>query len=70
MYNNVDGCEHVRRIHDTLPETSLFVYKYSTDNLLGLVQEDLLVADIKRILRDTLRGLEGLHESDIVHTGR
>ena len=69
MYNDLNGCDHVRSVHDTIPKTSVFVHEYLTDNLLRLVQEDLPIADIKRILRDALHGLVALHEKDFVHTG-
>lgn len=69
MYHALNDCAYLRSLHDTIPETSLFVYEYLTDNLLGLVQKDLPVSTIKQILRDSLRGLAALHEKDIVHTG-
>ncbi|EEP79499.1 predicted protein [Uncinocarpus reesii 1704] len=60
---------YLRCLSDTVPEQSLFVYKYFTDHLLGLApQAELSVSTTKRILRDALRGIAALHERDIVHT--
>lgn len=48
----------------------MFVYKYFTDDLLSLARKDLPIALVKRILKDTLRGLAALHDQNIVHTGK
>ncbi len=48
----------------------MFVYKYFSDHLLGLVQEDLPIAFTKRILKNTLRGLAALHDQNITHAGK
>lgn len=57
-------------MQDTIPEQSMFVYKYFTDELLSLTQKDLPIGLTKRILKDTLRGLAVLHDQNIVHTGK
>ncbi|KJF60499.1 serine/threonine protein kinase [Coccidioides immitis RS] len=63
------GSPYLRTLSDTIPEESLFVYKYFTDHLLRMAPQTNLPLDItKRILRDALRGIAALHERDIVHT--
>jgi serine/threonine protein kinase len=47
----------------------MFVYRYLSDHLLSLAQEELPLTLVKRILKDALRGLAALHDRDIVHTG-
>lgn len=69
MYRNLCGCAYLRLLHDTVPEQSIFVFKYLTDHLLSLARADLPIALTKRILKDTLRGLAALHDQGIVHTG-
>jgi serine/threonine protein kinase len=70
MYHNLCTCPYLRVLQDTVPEHSMFVYKYFTDHLLSLAQKDLPLALTKRILKDTLRGLAALHDHNIVHTGK
>jgi serine/threonine protein kinase len=70
MYRKLRGCPYLRLSHDIVPKPSMFVYKYFSDHLLSLVQEDLSIALTKRILKDTLRGLAALHDQNIVHAGK
>ncbi|KAL9119080.1 MAG: hypothetical protein Q9187_004366 [Circinaria calcarea] len=67
MYHSLRSCPYLRLLQDTVPEQSMFVYNYFTDHLLSLAQNDLPIALTKRILKDTLRGLEALHDQNIVH---
>lgn len=69
MYRGLGSCPHIRLLQDTITEQSIFVFKYFTGQLLSLAQMDLPIALTKRILKDTLRGLAGLHDQNIVHTG-
>ncbi|KAL9135478.1 MAG: hypothetical protein Q9175_003330 [Cornicularia normoerica] len=68
MYRGLRSCAYLRLLQDTIPEQSMFVYQYFTDDLLSLAQKDLPIALTKRILKDTLRGLAMLHDHNIVHT--
>lgn len=68
MYSNLRACPHVRLAQDTVSEQSIFVYHYMSDDLLSLVQMDLPIEVIKRILRRALCGLSALHNRNIVHT--
>ena len=70
MYRELRSCPYLRLSQDTVPELSMFVYKYLTDDLLSLVRRDLPIALTKRILKDTLCGLAALHDQNIVHTGK
>lgn len=69
MYRNLHGSHHIRQLHDTIPERSIFVFKYISDHLLNVAQKDLSVPVIKKILLDALRGIAILHDQNIVHTG-
>ena len=60
---------YLRLLQDTIPDRSMFVYKYLKDHLLSLAQKDLPLLLTKRILKDALRGLAELHHQNIVHTG-
>ncbi|KAJ6179650.1 hypothetical protein N7519_010111 [Penicillium mononematosum] len=62
------NASHVRLAIDTIPNKSMFVFEHFTDHLLTLVQKDLPLMVIKRVLRDALAGLAELHDQDIVHT--
>ncbi|KAK2766244.1 hypothetical protein FQN54_007761 [Arachnomyces sp. PD_36] len=66
--NKLHGANHVRLPQDTIPEKSMFVFDYFTDNLLRLAQKDLALDVRKRILKDALRAIAELHDQDIVHT--
>lgn len=70
MYRGLHGSPHLRLLQDTVPEQSMFVYRYFTDDLLSLARKDLPINLTKRILKDTLRGLAALHDQNIVHTGK
>jgi hypothetical protein len=44
MYRGLGGCPYLRLLQDTVPEQSMFVYKYFTDDLLSLARKDLPIA--------------------------
>ena len=69
MQQSLRGCQHVRQLHDTIPDLSMFVYRSFSDHLLRLVQANLSGKMTRRVLKDALRGLAELHERNIVHTG-
>ena len=60
---------YLRLLQDTIPDRSMFVYKYLKDHLLSLAQKDLPLLLTKRILKGALHGLAELHHQNIVHTG-
>ncbi|KAI8934632.1 hypothetical protein NX059_008325 [Plenodomus lindquistii] len=68
MFDDLRSSPYVRVSDDTVPEESLFVYKYIQEHLLSFVQRDVPVPLTKRILRDALRGIATLHDKGIVHT--
>ncbi|KAH8723994.1 kinase-like domain-containing protein, partial [Phaeosphaeriaceae sp. PMI808] len=59
---------YVRIADDAIPDQSMFAYKYFRDHLLSFAQKDVALPLMKRILRDSLRGIAALHEKGIVHT--
>jgi serine/threonine protein kinase len=59
----------VRGLEDTCANQSIFVFKYLSEDLLGLIQKNLTIATTKTILKDVLRGLAAMHDKDIVHNG-
>ncbi|KAF3483973.1 uncharacterized protein GIQ15_03297 [Arthroderma uncinatum] len=60
------GCPNLRVVIDTIPEHLLFVYDYSTEDLLDLVvKKELPHLARKMILRDTLAGLAAMHKHGI-----
>ena len=69
MQRALGGSRYLRLLQDTIPDRSMFVYKYLKDHLLSLAQKDLPLLLTKRILKDALRGLAELHHQNIVHTG-
>jgi tRNA A-37 threonylcarbamoyl transferase component Bud32 len=60
---------YVRLVKDTIPEKSMFVFRYFKGHLLRLAQKGLPIAVTKRMLKDVLREIAELHDQDIVHTG-
>ncbi|KAI1777265.1 kinase-like domain-containing protein [Hypoxylon cercidicola] len=68
LYGRLRDSPYLRLSCDCIPEQSIFVYRYFSDHLLNLAQEDPPLPCIKRILKDALRGLADLHDQDIVHT--
>lgn len=69
IYRRVGSCPYLRTLQDTVPDQSMFVYKYLNENLLRLAQKNLPIALTKQILKDALRGLAALHDQNIVHNG-
>lgn len=61
---------YLRLLEDTVPDKSMFIYRYFNDHLLSLAQRDLPLRITKGIMRDVLRGLAELHHQNIVHTGQ
>ncbi|KAL8967275.1 MAG: hypothetical protein Q9197_005516 [Variospora fuerteventurae] len=68
MQRALHGSRYLRLLQDTIPDRSMFVYKYLNNHLLFLAQKYLPLPLTKRILKDTLRGLAELHHQNIVHT--
>lgn len=68
MFNDLKKCPYIRVAADAMPDQSMFAYKYFKDHLLSFAQKDLPLPLVKRILRDSLRGIAALHEKGIVHT--
>lgn len=68
MFNDLRKSTYIRVADDTIPNHSMFVYKYLRDHLLSIAQKDTPLPLMKRILRDSLRGIADLHEKGIVHT--
>ena len=69
MQRALNTSRYLRLLQDTVPDRSMFVYKYFNDHLLSLAQKDLPLPLTKRILKDALHGLAELHDQNIVHTG-
>ncbi|KAH7094906.1 kinase-like domain-containing protein [Paraphoma chrysanthemicola] len=67
MYKNLKS-PYIRVANDTIPDHSMFAYKYFKSHLLSFAQRDLQLPLIKRVLRDSLRGIAALHDKGIVHT--
>ncbi|KAF2493085.1 kinase-like protein [Lophium mytilinum] len=59
---------YVRIADDSIPNKSMFAYKFFKGHLLGFVQKDVPLSVTKRILRDALRGIAAMHDKGIVHT--
>jgi serine/threonine protein kinase len=68
MFSDLRRSPYIRVADDAIPDQSMFAYKYFKDHLLSFAQRDILLPLMKRILRDSLRGIAALHEKDIVHT--
>lgn len=68
MFNDLQRSPYIRVADDIIPDQSMFVYKYFKDHLLSFAQKDVPLPLIKRILKDSLRGIAALHEKGIVHT--
>lgn len=68
MFSDLRRSPYIRVAEDAIPDQSMFAYKYFKDHLLFFAQKDSPLPLIKRILRDSLRGIAALHEKGIVHT--
>lgn len=69
IYRRLNSCDNLRVADDSVPDQSMFVYRYLSDHLLSFALEDPELPVIKRILKDALRGIAAMHDQDIVHTG-
>ncbi|RDL35714.1 uncharacterized protein BP5553_06326 [Venustampulla echinocandica] len=58
---------YIRLPLDTIPGHSILVYKYLTNDFLGLGRKQLPMLARKRILQDCLRGIAELHDRQVVH---
>jgi serine/threonine protein kinase len=68
MFDDLRDYPYVRVADDTVPEHSMFAYKYVRDHLPSFLQKDRPLSTKKRILRNALRGIATLHDKGIVHT--
>jgi serine/threonine protein kinase len=68
MFNDLQSSPYIRVAEDVIPDQTMFAYKYLKDHLLSFAQKDVPLPLIKRILRDSLRGIAALHGKGIVHT--
>ena len=68
MFRDLRTSPYVRVAVDEVPEQSIFVYNYLRESLLPFAQRDVSISMVKRVLRDSLRGIAALHERGIVHT--
>lgn len=68
MFSDLRKSPYIRVADDAIPDQSMFAYKYFKDHLLSFAQKDIPLPLIKRILRDSLRGIATLHKKGIVHT--
>ncbi|CAJ2501966.1 Uu.00g048190.m01.CDS01 [Anthostomella pinea] len=68
IFQDLRGSQYLRVPCDKASEQSIFVYRYFSDHLLDLAEEQLPLPTTKRILKDALRGLAYMHDRDIVHT--
>jgi serine/threonine protein kinase len=68
MFSDLRRSPYIRVADDAIPDQSMFAYKYFKDHLLSFTQRDIPLPLMKRILRDSLRGIAALHEKGIVHT--
>lgn len=70
IYKRLGSCRYLRVSCDSIPDHSMFAYKYLSDHLLHFTLENPELPIIKRILKDTLRGIAAMHDQDIVHSGK
>ncbi|KAF1840662.1 kinase-like protein [Cucurbitaria berberidis CBS 394.84] len=70
MYSNLQKSPYIRVANDAILDQSMFAYRYFKDHLLFFVQKEdpVSLPLMKRIIRDSLRGIAALHEKGIVHT--
>ncbi|KAL9094719.1 MAG: hypothetical protein Q9165_002989 [Trypethelium subeluteriae] len=68
MFSDLRRSPYIRVADDAIPDQSMFAYKYFKDHLLSFAQKDIQLPLIKRILRDSLRGIAAFHDKGIVHT--
>ena len=72
LRHDLRSSRFVRLPVDTIKseDESILVYEYFTEDLLSFVKSrEILITQIKGILRDVLSGLKELHDNDWVHTG-
>ncbi|GAB7349967.1 hypothetical protein MBLNU459_g0656t1 [Dothideomycetes sp. NU459] len=58
---------NIRLPFDHIPEKSIFVYRYLTDDFYSLVKKKINIHDKRKILKAALRALSEMHAKDIVH---
>ncbi|KAH6622109.1 kinase-like domain-containing protein [Boeremia exigua] len=68
MFDDLRYSSCLRVPEDTIPEHSMFAYRYLRDNLLTFFQQDVALPTTKRVMGDVLRGIAALHEKGVVHT--
>lgn len=68
MFRDLRTSPYVRVAVDEVPEQSMFVYRYLRESLLSFAQREVSISVVRRVLRDSLRGIAALHKRGIVHT--
>lgn len=68
MFRDLRTSPYIRVAVDEVSEQSMFVYRYLRESLLSFAQREVSISVVKRVLRDSLRGIAALHERGIVHT--
>lgn len=64
---NLRDSPFIRLPVDTIPDERIFVFRYLKEDLLSLVRKQISMHVTKKILKDSLRGLNELHSQDIIH---
>jgi hypothetical protein len=54
---------------DTIPDKRVFIFRYLKEDLLSLVRKQIPMPITRRILKDSLSGLNEMHSQDIIHLG-
>ncbi|KAF2272842.1 kinase-like protein [Westerdykella ornata] len=67
MYNDFRASTYVRVAEDAIPDHTMFAFRYFKDHLLSFAGKAVPESQVKRILRDSLRGLAAMHEKRFVH---
>ena len=67
MFRDLRESPHVRVAVDDIPAHSMFAYRFARGHLLSFAQRDVPLPVMKRVLRDSLRGIAALHGKGIVN---
>ncbi|KAI1773453.1 kinase-like protein [Hypoxylon cercidicola] len=68
MMETLKSVPHIRPLVDTKASLEMLIYPYLNAHLLDFAQRKLSLAARRRIVKETLEGLAGMHDRDVIHT--
>lgn len=70
MMETLKSIPHIRPLVDTKASLEMLIYPYLDAHLLDFARRKLSLATRRRIVKETLEGLAGMHDRGVIHSGK